>query len=123
MASSQTLIGLGVPPRQASALGFNPATKAGVGTTQAGATAITTNMTTLTTAGGATAFVMPAAIPGQGPFLIYNSTATSALLYPGSGKTFNGGSADAALTLPTLRSLVIFKTDATNWIAFFNATS
>lgn len=124
MAASQTLIGLGVPPRQARALGY-PATVtlAGVGTAQVGAAAITQDMTTVTAAGGATAFVLPAAIPGSGPLVIYNSSGTSALIYPGSGKTFNGGSADAALTLPTLRSLAIFKTDTTNWIAFFNATS
>lgn len=123
MAASQTLIGVGVPPAQAARLGFTTRTLAGVGTAQVGGAAITTNMTTLTTSSGQTAFVMPAAIPGSGPFLVYNSTTTSALIYPGASKTFNGGSADAALTLPTLRSLVIFKTDATNWVAFFNATS
>lgn len=124
MAASASLIGLGVPPRQARALGFpTPPTLAGVGTAQAGAALISQNMTIVTATGGATAIVLPAAIPGSGPLVIYNSSGTSALIYPGSGKTFNGGSADAALTLPTLRSLVIFKTDAANWCAFFNATS
>lgn len=123
MAAAANLIGVGVPPAAASRLGFTPSTKAGTGTAQTGATAINTNMTIVTATGGATAFVLPAAIPGSGPLVIYNSSGTSALIYPGSGKTFNGGSADAALTLPTLRSLVIFKTDATNWVAFFNATS
>lgn len=124
MAASATLIGVGIPPRAARALGFpTPPTLAGVGTAQSGAAAISQNMTIVTATGGATAFVLPAAIAGSGPLVVYNSSGTSALVYPGSGKTFNGGSADAALTLPTLRSLVIFKTDATNWIAFFNATS
>ncbi len=124
MPAAANLIGVGVPPKQAQALGFpTPPTLAGVGTAQSGAAAISQNMTIVTATGGATAFVMPAAIPGAGPFVIYNSSGTSALIYPGSSKTFNGGSADAALTLPTLRSLVIYKTDATNWIAAFNATS
>jgi len=125
MPSAKVLIGVGFPALQANILGFpaTPPTLAGVGTTQVGAAAISQNMTILSTAGGATAFVMPAAVPGSGPFIVFNSTATSALVYPGASKTFNGGSADAALTLPTLRSLVIYKTDATNWIAAFNATS
>ena len=124
MPASAELIGLGVPPAQAKSLGFpTPPTLAGVGTAQVGAAAITRTMTIVTATGGATAFVMPAVIPGSGPFVIYNSSGTSALIYPGASKTFNGGSADAALTLPTLRSLVIYKTDATNWIAAFNATS
>ncbi len=123
MPAAANLIGVGVPPAQARRLGFNPTTLAGVGTAQVGAAAISQNMTTVTATGGATAFVMPADIPGGGPFIIYNSSGTSALIYPGAGKTFNGGSADAALTLPTLRSLMIHKTDATNWTAFFNATS
>lgn len=124
MPASATLIGDGMPARQARSLGFPvPPTLAGVGTAQVGAAAISQNMTIVTATGGATAFVMPAAIPGAGPLVIYNSSGTSALIYPGASKTFNGGSADAALTLPTLRSLVIYKTDATNWIAAFNATS
>lgn len=123
MPASKTLVGVGMPPAQASRIGHTVSTLAGVGTAQAGAAAISQNVTILTTAGGATAFVLPAAIAGAGPLYLYNSTSTSALVYPGSGKTFNGGSADAALTLPTLRSLTIIKTDATNWIAAFNATS
>ncbi len=124
MSAAAKLIGVGVPPAQAKILGFpTPPTLAGVGTAQSGAAAISQNFTIVTAAGGATAFVMPADIPGAGPYILYNSSGTSALIYPGSAKTFNGGSADAALTLPTLRSLVIYKTDATNWIAAFNATS
>ncbi len=124
MPSAKDLINLGVPPAQAKSLGFpNPVpTLAGVGTAQSGAAAISQTMTILSTAGGATAFVMPAAISGSGPYVVYNSTATSALVYPGSGLNFNGGTADAALTLPTLRSLLMFKVNGI-WVAFFNATS
>lgn len=125
MPATKTLVGVGVPPAQAARLGFPdaPPTLAGVGTAQVGGAAISQNMTVLSAIGGATAFVMPAAIPGSGPFVLYNASGTSALVYPGSGLTWNGGSADVALTLPTLRSLVIYKTSATNWIAAFNATS
>ncbi len=125
MPAAAKLIGSGIPDLAAKELGFPtpPPTLAGVGTAQTGAAAITQTMTIITATGGATAFVMPAAIGSSGPFVVYNSSGTSALVYPGSGKTFNGGSADAALTLPTLRSLLMYKTDATNWIAFFNATS
>lgn len=124
MPAAANLIGVGIPPRQAQVLGFpTPPTLSGVGTAQSGAAAISQNFTVLSATGGATAFVMPAAIAGAGPFIVYNASGTSALVYPGSGNTWNGGSADAALTLPTLRSLVIYKSSATNWVAAFNATS
>jgi hypothetical protein len=124
MPAAAVLIGVGMPPAQANRIGFpTPPTVAGVGTAQVGAAAISQNMTVVTATGGATAFVLAASRPGSGPMIIYNSSATSALIYPGASQTFNGGSADAALTLPTLRSLVIYKTSATNWIAAFNATS
>ena len=124
MSAAKELIGIGVPAAQAKSLGFpTPPTLAGVGTAQVGAAAISQTMTVLSATGGATAFVMPAAVAGSGPYVLYNASGTSALVYPGASNTFNGGSADAALTLPTLRSLLIFKTNGTNWIAFFNAIS
>lgn len=121
MAAAQNLIGIGLPPAAAARLGFTASTKTGVGTAQAGAAALTGNLTTLTTSGGATAFVLPAAIAGAGPIIVWNPSATTALIYPPSGGAIQGGSTDAAFSVAQNKTAAFFKVSATAWAALLTA--
>lgn len=121
MAATVNLIGVGIPGEAATRLGFTPSTKVGVGTAQTGAATITTNFTLTTTAGGATAFVLPAAIPGSGPILITNPSATTALVFPPSGGTINGGSLNASVSIAQNATRIFFVSASNTWISLIGA--
>jgi hypothetical protein len=121
MSSSGELIGLGMPPKLAGLVGNLPSAKTGVGTAQSGAAPITTNFTVLTTAGGTTAFLLPTVPAGSGPYIVANPSATTALIYPPSGGTIQGGSADAAFSVAQNKTAMFFKTSATAWVVNLTA--
>ena len=121
MALSGDLIGLGMPPKLAGQIGNLPSAKTGSGTAQTGATAITTNFTVLTTSGGSTAFVLPTVPAGSGAYIVSNASATTALVYPPSGGTIQGGSQDAAFSVAQNKVAMFFKTSATAWVAVLTA--
>jgi hypothetical protein len=96
------------------------------GTTQATATAIpagVVGLVTLTTAASQTGATLPVgAAPGQ-TLVIYNSTATTGVVYPATaaGK-INGGSAGAGVNLTTLKANVFSNADgADNWVMVASA--
>lgn len=120
MTAAATLMGLGVPDQQARRLGFSVVTKAGVGTAQNGTAVVTTNMTILTTAGGQTAITLPVAIPGSGPVIISNFSATTGLVFPATGETINGGTLNASVNVAQNASRVFFKVSATQWISLLS---
>lgn len=121
MPSFQELIGLGEAPRLAAANGNVLSAKTGVGTAQVGATPITTNFTILTTAGGATAFLLPAVPAGAGPFFVSNAGATAALIFPPSGGSIQGGSTDASFSVAQNKPTNFYKTSSTAWVAIISA--
>lgn len=105
-ASAIALMALGIPGEAAKNIGETIATSiAGVGTAQAGAAALTGTVNTLTTAGGATAFIMPAHNAGR-TVEAYNTTATAALIYPPTGAAIDGGSANASVSIAQNRGRV-----------------
>ena len=85
MPSAKSLIGLGTPAAQANSIGFTVSSKTGIGTAQAGAVAVTTNFTVLTSTSGQTAAILPATETGGGPYIIAVIGGTTATIFPPSG--------------------------------------
>lgn len=123
MALASDLVGAKFDWLQASLLGFTPVTLAGVGTAQSGAAAITTNFTLGTTAGGATAFVLPADAPLTVPYYFVNTSATAALLFPPTGGSINGGSANASISVAQNQSVELFRTSTNAWYSVLTVAS
>lgn len=121
MASAAELIGLGEAPKLAGLIGNVPSAKSGVGTAQSGATPITTNFTVLTTASGQTAFLLPTVPAGSGPYIMSNANSDTALVYPPTGGTIQGGSANAAFSVAQNKTAMFFKTSATAWVVNLTA--
>jgi len=85
------LMQVGLPDKAANVLGNTIRTIAGVGTSQALGALVTVNTALLTTAGGATAFTMPTTWEIGDDVTLFNTTATTALLYPQSGGAIHDG--------------------------------
>lgn len=123
MTMANDLVGVGMPPQQAYRLGFTPVTVAGVGTSQSGAAAITTTATLGTTAGGATAFVLPADAELWTGYFFVNTSATAALLFPPTGGAINGGSTNASISVAQNQSVLLFRTSTNAWYSVLTVAS
>lgn len=121
MPSSGELIGLGFPPKLSGLVGNLPSAKTGVGTAQSGATPITTNFTVATTAGGATAFLLPAVPAGSGPYVFANPTSTAALVYPQPGGSIGPSATDASFSVAQHKTTLFWKISATAWAVNLSA--
>lgn len=121
MAIVTDLMGLGMPGPLATLLGNTPGTLAGAGTTQAAGTLISSSMAKLTTTGGATAFTFRSTTTISRLFFLYNSSATTALIYPPSGGTIVGLSQDAAFSLAQNKSVLIWHFDLNTYVANLTA--
>jgi len=107
MGMDQTI---GSNERLAVITGSRQRTVAAAGSGQSDATLIGANVTTVTGASGTNGVVLRKGKGTNGIYagVIYSSAATNALLvYPPSGGTINGGSANAALSV-TARKPAIF---------------
>lgn len=124
MSLATDLMGLGLPPEQGVRLGYSALTTiAGVGTAQAGAAAIPngTNNVLATTAGGATAFVLPSTAELNVPYLVTNSTATAALVFPPTSGTINAAAADASVSIAVNLARIFIRLSTNRWISFLAA--
>lgn len=122
MALSVDLIGLGIDPGQAQRLGTTQITTvAGVGTAQAGAAAIRVDNVLATTAGGATAFVLPSTASIDNEIWVTNSTATAALVFPPVGGAINAAATDASVSIAQNLARVFIRKSQTRWISFLTA--
>lgn len=116
------LIGVGLPSQQAVLLGFDPlTTQAGVGTAQVGASPIVSNNILATTAVGQTAFVLPSDAVLEVPYIVTNSTATAALVFPPSGGTINAAAANASVSIAQNLARMFIRKSATRWVSFLTA--
>lgn len=116
------LMGTGLPSQQAVLLGFDPlTTQAGVGTAQSGASPIISNNILATTTAGQTAFVLPADAVLEVPYIVTNSTATAALVFPPSGGTINAASANASVSIAQNLARMFIRKSATRWVSFLTA--
>jgi len=124
MSLAVDLMGVGLPQEQATRLGFSALTTiAGVGTAQVGAAAIPgqTNNVLATTAGGATAFVLPSDAELEVPYFVTNSSATAALIFPPSGGAINAAAADASVSIAQNLARIFIRKSATRWVSFLAA--
>jgi hypothetical protein len=111
-------MGIGLPAEQAARLGYGALTSiTGVGTTQAGGTAIspTTNNVSTVTSGGQTAFVLPSAAELESLYFVYNPSATTALIFPQSGGKINAAATDASVSVAVNLSRIFIRKSTTVW--------
>lgn len=120
--AAKELINLGISPEVAKRISQVPAALSGTGTTQSGATAIgaDNNGVTLTTAGGATAFVLPTAELWR-PYFLFNGSATTALIFPPSGHNINNAAANASVSIAQNLGRLFMRVGSTQWISFLTA--
>ena len=124
MESTLTLMGLGMPTLQAIKVGQAVVPLTGVGTAQAGGTAISdlADVVLATTAASQTAFVLPAASAPGHECTVYNLTSTTALVFPDVGGTIDAGTVNASvnvLGVPGARRFI--KTSSLTWISMVTA--
>lgn len=115
------LMGLGVPQQPASYIGTtNLTTVTTAGTTQGTATAINASVTnvSLTTASSQTGAILSSSAPLMVAYNVYNSTATTGVLYPPTGGSFNNGSANAGINVSQGQSVIVWRATSTKWVAF-----
>jgi hypothetical protein len=115
------LMGLGLAPALANLMGDQVSTVAGVGTAQAGAAALGTSITLLTTAASQTAFVLPAAAQLLNGYLVSNTSATTALIFPPTGGAIDQGSANASVSVAQNKTRILIRTSANVWISLSGA--
>lgn len=115
------LMQLGITAQAAGYLGAGAyTTVAAAGTTQGAGTAITQFNTNVkaTTAGGATALVLPSNAFLEVTYSITNTSATAALVYPPSGGNFNNGAANASYTVSQNQTAYFTRKSTTQWSVF-----
>ena len=84
------------------------------GSDQSGATALTETFNNITTVGGSAQGVkLPTAVGLT--IIVANTTTTNCKLYPNTSDTIEGGSANAAVTLPAKTTFTLTCKDATDW--------
>lgn len=124
MSLAVDLMGVGLPQEQATRLGFSALTTlAGVGTAQSGGKAIPSSVNNVlaTTAGGQTAFVLPSDAELEVPYMVTNSSSTTALVFPPSGGAINAASADASVTVAQNLARLFIRKSSTRWVSFLTA--
>lgn len=121
MALQTDLMGLGMPGPLANLLGNATGTIAGVGTAQATAAILTSSMAKLTTGSGQTAFVFRSTTTISRLFFLYNSSATTALIFPPVGGTIVGQSQDASFSLAQNKSVIFWHFDTNTYVALLTA--
>jgi hypothetical protein len=109
MATTADLMGLGLPAALASKLGnvvTNPLV--GVGTTQTGAALLPSSIVYLTPTAGAAAYILGGTSSQSRLFFLVNSSAAvTALVFPPISGLFNGGVANAAISIPPNTAAII----------------
>jgi hypothetical protein len=122
------LIGLGMPPEQASALNTQTISSGPTKSVSAGLTATGTNLATalqltslinvLSTVGSGTGVKLPDVPIGQF-VLIQNNGANTLNVFPiDASGTLNGGTAGAAVTCQNTIGNIAFRQSATNWLIY-----
>lgn len=120
MSLAVDLMGLGMPPEQASRLGFSTFTTiAAAGTTQGTATLIPslTNNVNATTASSQTGVILSNAYDLDMPYVIYNAGTLALNVYPPTSGLFNGSTANTAISVPVGAFVTVWRVSTTLWLA------
>lgn len=122
MALATDLTSLGTAPELALLEGFNVTTQAGVGTAQGGSVINRdTSWVNATTAVSQTAFTLPSQPVLYKPYVVRNTTATAALVFPVSGGTINAASANASVSIAQNLARTFIAISATVWVSWLTA--
>ena len=121
MSTVLDLMGLGMPGPLANRLGNTPTTITCVGTTNTGAPVVQTGLSLLVTASSNTAVIFNSSASLGRPFWVFNTTATTALVYPPVGGNFNNGSTDASFSLAQNKAAMFMRTNSTVWAVILTA--
>lgn len=126
MALAADLIGTQLPWGQAGLLGESIGTVAGAGTAQGTGAALFTDVAAYTmirgtTAGGETAFTLSSNMILAKAYTFTNTSSTTALVYPFTGGAINGGSANAAISVPQNQTVVLIRETATAIVALISS--
>lgn len=117
MPLSKDFIGVGMPDIFARLEGFNPA----VAVTAAGTTSVDATVLLLAqnwalmTATGADGLRMPVGTAQLRPHVVTNVSGSTGIVYPPTGGNFAGGSTDAGISVPTRKTLLVWRYSATGW--------
>lgn len=123
------LTGSGMPVQMAAYVGW-PANKAvtASGTAQLSDSAALTagnllqiGPNTITTAGGATAIQIPSTMPINASLLVNVTSSTTALLFPPSSGTINGGNGNASINVAQNKPTLVVRLSSTVFVAIIGA--
>lgn len=90
IATSDALMGVGIPAQAAAMMGANPHVLTTTGTAQGTAAVLKSKNTELLTAGSQTGAIPPSSAPVMEEYNIVNPTATTGVVYVPSGHTLLG---------------------------------
>lgn len=98
-------------------------TLAAAGSAQGDAALLVNSFTSVSGADGTVGVILQDEPTGTQRW-VYNSVATNGLkIYPATGDTINGGSANAAITIEGKTLALLVKVDGTNWAVIFTANT
>lgn len=124
-ALASDLVGLGVAGPLARYLGLSaPTTVVAAGTTAAGATAINPQLTFVIadTATSQTGLSLPADAPIGRPIWITNPDSDTAVIYPSSGASLNGGTVTTAgQNLAQNKTAIYIRQTTAKWLSILTA--
>ena len=116
MSSAKDLIGLGFAFPGAAALGFSSIAITAAGSSTTNATVCDNqNDFFIMTATGADGIRMNTAVPLLTPIVVVNTSGSTGIVYPTSGGTINGLSADTGISVGANKSLTLMRYSATAW--------
>ena len=121
MSTVLDLMGLGLPGPLSARLGNTPVTQAGAGTANTTATVIQGHLTIGTTASSQTAFIFNSGTSLGSPNWFFNSSATTALVFPPVGGNFNTGSTDASFSVAQNKGAMFMRLSSTAWYVILTA--
>lgn len=116
---SVDMMGIGVQAELAKREGW-PASAAvtAAGTTTADATVLLKyQRQVIMTATGSDGIRLPATAELMVPYMVTNTSGSTGKVYPPSAGTINGGSADAATSVTTLKTFIAWRYSSTGWAA------
>ena len=122
MSKASDLMSLGFAWPLALAEGYSSIAITAAGTTSTDATACDAqNSIFIMTASGSDGIRMSTSVPIMKPIFVVNTSGSTGKVYPFTGGNFNGGSTDAAISVATLKAMLIMRLTSTLWLSNLSA--